>query len=282
MSSAASPSQIQSQQAKLRRLVNCPGNDICAECGAPSPKWASCNLGVLVCLRCAGAHRSLSTQISMIRSLTLDRWTDEQIETVLSIGNDKANEIWEHSIPPGAKISMQSTPEETIAFVRRKYVDREWSIHSDNSDRNNANSTTPVPTFVPSTTQHIMVNQVQAGLLTIQLIEGVDLTPSDPNGLSDPYVIFTLGTEHNRSRTVQKSLSPRWDETINMRVPSRDLPLKMRCMDYDRTSRDDFLGEAALDLRTLQDGVPQNLWVALGRVDRGQLHMVLIYTALSE
>ncbi len=34
-------------------------NNTCADCGAPDPKWASINLGVLICLECSGCHRSM-------------------------------------------------------------------------------------------------------------------------------------------------------------------------------------------------------------------------------
>ncbi len=34
-------------------------NDTCADCGAPDPKWASINLGVLICCECSGCHRSM-------------------------------------------------------------------------------------------------------------------------------------------------------------------------------------------------------------------------------
>ena len=48
------------------------GNDACADCGAPNPAWASINLGVVVCLACAGVHRQLGVHISKVRSLELD------------------------------------------------------------------------------------------------------------------------------------------------------------------------------------------------------------------
>lgn len=51
-----------------------PGNDRCADCDAPSPSWASANLGILVCIECSGIHRNLGTHISKVRSLELDDW----------------------------------------------------------------------------------------------------------------------------------------------------------------------------------------------------------------
>lgn len=47
----------------LRKVV---GNDVCADCGAAEPDWASLNLGVLVCIECSGVHRNLGVHISKV------------------------------------------------------------------------------------------------------------------------------------------------------------------------------------------------------------------------
>lgn len=47
----------------LRRI---PGNEVCAECSAPEPDWASLNLGILMCIECSGVHRNLGVHISKV------------------------------------------------------------------------------------------------------------------------------------------------------------------------------------------------------------------------
>lgn len=46
----------------------------------PGPRWASWNLGIFVCIRCAGIHRNLGVHISRVKSVNLDQWTQEQVQ----------------------------------------------------------------------------------------------------------------------------------------------------------------------------------------------------------
>ena len=55
-------------------FLDVPGNDKCADCGSKKPKWASINLGIMLCIECSGIHRSLGVHISKVRSVTLDDW----------------------------------------------------------------------------------------------------------------------------------------------------------------------------------------------------------------
>uniref|UniRef100_A0A4W6F1Q6 Arf-GAP domain-containing protein n=1 Tax=Lates calcarifer TaxID=8187 RepID=A0A4W6F1Q6_LATCA len=41
------------------------------------PRWASWNLGVFMCIRCAGIHRNLGVHISRVKSVNLDQWTSD-------------------------------------------------------------------------------------------------------------------------------------------------------------------------------------------------------------
>jgi stromal membrane-associated protein len=48
------------------------------------PRWASWNLGIFVCITCAGIHRNLGVHISKVKSVNLDAWTPEQVKVRLS------------------------------------------------------------------------------------------------------------------------------------------------------------------------------------------------------
>uniref|UniRef100_A0A8C5VV65 ArfGAP with RhoGAP domain, ankyrin repeat and PH domain 1 n=1 Tax=Microcebus murinus TaxID=30608 RepID=A0A8C5VV65_MICMU len=59
-------------------------NRFCADCGAAQPDWASINLCVVICKRCAGEHRGLGAGVSKVRSLKMDKkvWTETLIEAL--------------------------------------------------------------------------------------------------------------------------------------------------------------------------------------------------------
>lgn len=67
-------------ERELHDLLRVPGNNKCADCGASNPGWASWNLGIFVCMRCASLHRKLGTHISKVKSLSMDTWNAEQVQ----------------------------------------------------------------------------------------------------------------------------------------------------------------------------------------------------------
>ncbi|KAI3839452.1 hypothetical protein MKX03_017713 [Papaver bracteatum] len=79
-----------------------PGADSSQERHSKSIR--SANIGVSLCLKCCGVHRSLGTYISKVSSVTLDDWSDEEIESMIKVGgNFSVNSIYEASIPDGSQ-----------------------------------------------------------------------------------------------------------------------------------------------------------------------------------
>ncbi|XP_076016093.1 arf-GAP with Rho-GAP domain, ANK repeat and PH domain-containing protein 2 isoform X2 [Genypterus blacodes] len=101
-------------------------NQSCADCRAPQPEWASVNLGVVICKKCAGQHRSLGPSISKVRSLKLDSsiWSNELVELFLEVGNERANSFWAANLPLEEELHSGASAELRATFVRRKYRER--------------------------------------------------------------------------------------------------------------------------------------------------------------
>lgn len=105
-------------------LVTLPGNDVCADCKAKAPRWASFNLGIFLCVRCASIHRKIGTHVTKVKSLTLDQWSKEQVETMKNIGNIKSNAYWnpdEKKNPLPTNMEETERDSELEKFIRSKY-----------------------------------------------------------------------------------------------------------------------------------------------------------------
>ncbi|GAB0137943.1 hypothetical protein EsDP_00006193 [Epichloe bromicola] len=118
-------------QATIKNLLKLEPNKVCADCKKNKhPRWASWNLGIFVCIRCSGIHRGMGTHISKVKSVDLDSWTDEQLQSVLSWGNARANKYWE------AKLAAGHAPSEAKIenFIRTKYELKRWVMDGPKPD----------------------------------------------------------------------------------------------------------------------------------------------------
>jgi len=82
------------RDAIIERLKQNADNNKCFDCEKKNPKWASVYSGLFLCIDCAGKHREYGVQISFVRSLTLDAWSQRQITFIEQGGNTKAFEYF--------------------------------------------------------------------------------------------------------------------------------------------------------------------------------------------
>ncbi|XP_071322408.1 multiple C2 and transmembrane domain-containing protein 1 isoform X3 [Trachinotus anak] len=122
-------------------------------------------------------------------------------------------------------------------------------------------------------------SQLWRGIVSIALIEGRNLIPMDPNGLSDPYAKFRLGHQKYRSKTVPKTLSPQWREQFDLHLyEETGGVLEITVWDRDTGRRDDFMGRCQLDLSSLAKEQTHHLELPLEE-SRGVVVLLVTLTA---
>ncbi|CAG4938828.1 unnamed protein product [Colias eurytheme] len=122
--------QIQDRcQNILLQMLKDEDNKYCVDCDAKGPRWASWNLGIFLCIRCAGIHRNLGVHISKVKSVNLDSWTPEQVVSLQQMGNSRARAVYEANLPDSFRRPQNDNTLE--AFIRakyeqKKYIAKEW------------------------------------------------------------------------------------------------------------------------------------------------------------
>ncbi|TQS38797.1 hypothetical protein Golomagni_00687 [Golovinomyces magnicellulatus] len=162
------------QQARNERILQdliktVPGNNVCADCQVRNPGTSFSTpfirilvelilskagqagvyvnihiplyLRIFLCMRCAALHRKMGTHITKVKSLSMDTWSYEQVETMKRIGNIASNSIYN---PLNKKAPINFDADDTDSsmerFIRQKYQDKvikaskEYSAASHDSD----------------------------------------------------------------------------------------------------------------------------------------------------
>nr|XP_014698675.2 protein piccolo [Equus asinus] len=156
------------------------------------------------------------------------------------------------------------------------------------------------PTDATKVVSHPITGEIQLqinydlGNLIIHILQARNLVPRDNNGYSDPFVkVYLLpgrgqvmvvqnasAESKRRTKYVQKSLNPEWNQTVIYKSISMEQlkkkTLEVTVWDYDRFSSNDFLGEVLIDLSSTShlDNTPR--WYPLKEqtesIDHGKSH----------
>ncbi|KAG0457657.1 hypothetical protein HPP92_022814 [Vanilla planifolia] len=219
-----------SNSTKLRELRLKSDNHVCADCGALDPKWAL--------------------------SVTLDEWSDEDIESMVEVGgNSSANLVYEAYVPMGLrKPKPNASIEERTKFIRSKYEFQEFlkpslrMISSKSSFKSHASGTDIDAIYSPKKSLDLDDATETIGSLKVKVVRGIDLAIRDFSS-SDPYVVLSMGQQKSKTAVIHGNLNPIWNEVLQLAVPQRYCALKLQVFDHDVFSADDIMGEAEVDLQ---------------------------------
>ncbi|XP_038015240.1 fer-1-like protein 4 isoform X3 [Motacilla alba alba] len=103
----------------------------------------------------------------------------------------------------------------------------------------------------PKVSQGIPRNRPIKVLVRVYIVKATNLSPADPNGKADPYVVVTVGQQQKdtKERYIPKQLNPVFGEVVELTVSfPMESELTVAIFDHDLVGSDDLIGETKIDL----------------------------------
>ncbi|XP_032930543.1 fer-1-like protein 4 [Catharus ustulatus] len=103
----------------------------------------------------------------------------------------------------------------------------------------------------PKVSRGIPRNRPIKVLVRVYIVKATNLSPADPNGKADPYVVVTVGQQQKdtKERYIPKQLNPVFGEVVELTVSfPMESELTVAIFDHDLVGSDDLIGETKIDL----------------------------------
>jgi len=122
------------------------------------------------------------------------------------------------------------------------------------------------------------------GKISVTIVEARGLPKSDHiGGKSDPYCVLFLERQKEKTRTVKKTLNPKWQAEFEFYVSDPQAVLEVSVFDWNRIFSDELIGKTNIPVSELKDGKTDDRWHPLlgkeGKKDRnaGEIRLILTY-----
>merc|ERR1712233_266559 len=120
--------------------------------------------------------------------------------------------------------------------------------------------------------------EVEAGVLTVHVIEASNLLNKDIMGKSDPYVEISFEETKVKSSTVWNSLSPQWNFISNFDVTGDDTSsIKFSVFDADY-GKDQLLGSCSISIKDALSELDSARWISLEGPESGKISIKFGFT----
>ncbi|XP_072773289.1 fer-1-like protein 4 [Taeniopygia guttata] len=103
----------------------------------------------------------------------------------------------------------------------------------------------------PKVSQGIPRNRPIKVLVRVYIVKATNLSPADPNGKADSYVVVTVGKQQKdtKEQYIPKQLNPVFGEVVELAVSfPMESELTVAILDHDLVGSDDLIGETKTDL----------------------------------
>ena len=243
-------SSLTSQQSKIaiENILARDENHFCADCDEANPTWVSITWGCFICDNCAGAHRSLGSHNSFVKSGTNDLFSQEEVDCLSTQGNVHANEILEFHVPDCVDVPRGANDkwQKRKTYIQKKYEDlcfiKLEGIEHKSVKRDSMQFESIEDTFLPFE-DHFL------GILDVKIVS-INSLPNAKIGNSVLYTNLKIGNQQAKTDAKDFNDEINFDEKFVFSWNGKD-EMNIKICDKQKLSKGKSVAEVKLQLSVL-------------------------------